>query len=178
VLMDVQMPELDGNEATVRIRNELRLETLPIIALTANALASERERSLQAGMSDFLSKPLEPALLIRVVRRFVEVKRGAPLPVVILDTHSHQTSVAVGLVSVDPKFVQQMFGDDEELFVSLLGRLLSDFGEFAGPGDLDHLSDAAARKQLIEKLHKQRGHHRREIGAAACGCGRAGAGGR
>jgi PAS domain S-box-containing protein len=157
VLMDVQMPELDGNEATVRIRNELRLETLPIIALTANALASERERSLQAGMSDFLSKPLEPALLIRVVRRFVEVKRGAPLPVVILDTHSHQTSVAVGLVSVDPKFVHQMFGDDEELFVSLLGRLLSDFGEFAGPGDLDHLSDAAARKQLIEKLHKLRG---------------------
>ncbi len=74
VLMDVQMPDMDGNEATHLIRTELQLETLPIIALTAGALISERARSLQAGMNDFLTKPFEPAVLIEMVRRYLERK--------------------------------------------------------------------------------------------------------
>jgi PAS domain S-box-containing protein len=72
VLMDVQMPDMDGNEATQRIRNELQLKALPIIALTAGALVSERERSLQAGMNDFLTKPFDPVALIGLVRRYVK----------------------------------------------------------------------------------------------------------
>ena len=156
VLMDIQMPELDGNDATKFIRNELHLGTLPIIALTAGALVSERERSIQAGMNDFLTKPLDPAVLIRVVRRLVEKKRGAPLPVGILDKEDNQTSVAAGLESVDRNFVEQMFGNDVELFTSLLGRVLREFAEFAEPMELD-LSDEPARKALTAKLHKFRG---------------------
>jgi signal transduction histidine kinase/AmiR/NasT family two-component response regulator len=72
VLMDVQMPGMDGNEATRRIRTELRLEALPIIALTAGALVAERERALASGMDDFMSKPLDPQALIGVVRRHVD----------------------------------------------------------------------------------------------------------
>jgi PAS domain S-box-containing protein len=72
VLMDVQMPGMDGIEATRRIRTELHL-TLPIIALTAGALVSERERSLQAGMNDFLTKPFEPIALIGIVRRYLDM---------------------------------------------------------------------------------------------------------
>jgi CheY-like chemotaxis protein len=68
VLMDVQMPDMDGNEATRRIRTELKLRTLPIIALTAGALVSERERALQAGMNDFLTKPFKPAALIEILQ--------------------------------------------------------------------------------------------------------------
>jgi len=77
VLMDVQMPDMDGNEATLLIRTELRLETLPIIALTAGALVSERARSLEAGMNDFLTKPFEPEVLIQMVRRYLEKKPAA-----------------------------------------------------------------------------------------------------
>jgi CheY-like chemotaxis protein len=77
VLMDVQMPDMDGNEATLLIRTELRLETLPIIALTAGALVSERARSLEAGMNDFLTKPFEPDVLIQMVRRYLEKKPAA-----------------------------------------------------------------------------------------------------
>jgi len=65
VLMDVQMPDLDGVQATSRIR---RLPApkcgIPIIALTANAMSGDRERYLEAGMDDYVSKPLEPALLL------------------------------------------------------------------------------------------------------------------
>jgi CheY-like chemotaxis protein len=70
VLMDVQMPDMDGNETTRRIRADLRL-ALPVIALTAGALLSERDRSLQAGMNDFLTKPFQPAALVAIVRRYV-----------------------------------------------------------------------------------------------------------
>jgi CheY-like chemotaxis protein len=88
VLMDVQMPSLDGNEATRRIRKELSLQRLPIVALTAGALVGERQRALEAGMNDFISKPFDPPALIRKLRRLVEEARGEPIPVVILDSNS------------------------------------------------------------------------------------------
>jgi len=63
VLMDIQMPEMDGLEATRRLRAFERSNDLPIIAMTANAQDSERKRCLAAGMNDFLTKPIDPALL-------------------------------------------------------------------------------------------------------------------
>jgi CheY-like chemotaxis protein len=71
VLMDLQMPVLDGYDATRRIRSELSLTRLPIIALTADARSSERLRTEAAGMNDFMSKPFEVDTLIRAIRRLL-----------------------------------------------------------------------------------------------------------
>ena len=69
VLMDVQMPEMDGNEATQRIRSEVPHENQPvIIAMTAHALQGDREKCLEAGMNDYMSKPI----LIDEVRRMIQ----------------------------------------------------------------------------------------------------------
>ena len=76
VLMDVQMPGIDGLETTSRVRNDLGLTLLPIIALTAGALVEEKNRALEAGMNDFLTKPINPAKLINVVSTWVEGYRG------------------------------------------------------------------------------------------------------
>jgi CheY-like chemotaxis protein len=69
VLMDVQMPVMSGHEATRVLRQRYDARSLPIIALTAAALVSEREQALAAGMNDFLTKPIEPHRLLQAVAR-------------------------------------------------------------------------------------------------------------
>jgi len=80
VLMDVQMPVLDGFEATARIRarEELTRRHVPVIALTAHALKEDRKRCLEAGMDDYVSKPLKPEELFRTLDRIAREggKRG------------------------------------------------------------------------------------------------------
>jgi len=71
VLMDLQMPILDGYAAARQLRADPRLQALPIIALTAHALAGERERCEAAGMNAYLSKPVDPPLLYAALRRWL-----------------------------------------------------------------------------------------------------------
>jgi signal transduction histidine kinase/CheY-like chemotaxis protein len=79
VLMDVRMPEMDGITATKRIRAELPPERQPhIVAMTANAMAEDREACRAAGMDDFLSKPIRVAELTRVLRRARRAHQPAP----------------------------------------------------------------------------------------------------
>lgn len=74
VLMDCQMPEVDGFEATRRIRalDDAQRAGIPIIALTANAVKGDRDRCLQAGMNDYITKPVRQELLFRVIDKWLE----------------------------------------------------------------------------------------------------------
>lgn len=71
VLMDVQMPVMDGFEATRRIRAQPAFRQLPVIAMTANAMKGDKNRCLQAGMNDYISKPVSQELLYQTLLRWI-----------------------------------------------------------------------------------------------------------
>jgi two-component system sensor histidine kinase/response regulator len=70
VLMDLQMPEMDGYQATAKLRSDARFASLPIIAMTAHATIEERQRCLASGMNDHISKPIDPSALFETVARY------------------------------------------------------------------------------------------------------------
>ena len=77
VLMDVQMPEMDGLEATRLIRHPqsaIRDPNIPIIAMTAHAMKGDRERCMEAGMNDYVSKPLNVEELFKIINKFSSEK--------------------------------------------------------------------------------------------------------
>jgi len=74
VLMDIQMPVLDGHEATRQIRQDPRFKDLPIIAMTASAMVSDQEQALKAGMNDHVSKPIDTRELFGALLKWIEPK--------------------------------------------------------------------------------------------------------
>jgi two-component system, cell cycle response regulator DivK len=75
ILMDLEMPGIDGWEATRRLKADPRTRTIPVVALSAHALAGSREKALAAGCDDFDSKPVEFDRLVGTIRRVMAASR-------------------------------------------------------------------------------------------------------
>ncbi|MBB3068184.1 two-component system sensor histidine kinase/response regulator [Paenibacillus baekrokdamisoli] len=71
ILMDIHMPEMDGDEATRIIRTDSKYDRMPIIALTANIISEDHERYIRLGMNDVLTKPIEPELMLEVISKWL-----------------------------------------------------------------------------------------------------------
>ncbi|MEO7243208.1 MAG: CHASE domain-containing protein [Variovorax sp.] len=162
VLMDIHMPVLDGNEATQRIRNELGLTKLPIIALTASALVAERNRALQCGMTDFVSKPFNAHALMRCLRRHTDAARGDDATDLAKTNTARSVESAATILpahwpridGIDAADAFKRLDGDVDLMRSVLQRLLSEFADFR-PGST--ASPQAGAELLAKRLHKLRG---------------------
>src|SRR6476659_3581994 len=129
VLMDMQMPVMDGIEATRILRSDARFQTLPIIAMTANALVSDRELCLQAGMNDHIAKPIDPDQLFGVLLRWIERSEGDGAGLRELTearaTVVHTTALADGpldIDGIDVKSALKRTGGNRKRYVALLRR--------------------------------------------------------
>ena len=134
VLMDIQMPDIDGLEATRRIRRHAHFALLPILAMTANASNSDREACMAAGMNDHVSKPIDLEQLVLTLR--VQTGREAPRPLMLSAVQEYSTqSVIEARASIMSRFggnlelictVLYSFGSELEKQLALLPAHLQD----------------------------------------------------
>jgi CheY-like chemotaxis protein len=154
VLMDIQMPVMDGHEAIREIRKQPRLLELPVVALTAGALLRERNKALASGMNDFLTKPFDPENIVRVVRQQVELSRGAALGTSVR-ADPRDKSDWPAIEGIDIADVRARLSDNLDVFLSGLRRLLEDYGEWQTPPQVP--ASPAARDALGRRIHKLAG---------------------
>jgi PAS domain S-box-containing protein len=154
VLMDVQMPELDGFEATglLRAQEESTGEHMPIVAMTAHAMKGDRERCLEAGMDDYVSKPLQAKELIRVVEG---VAAPEPLGETTGQGAAETRRSGPGTPAFDPEIALEQAQGDHELLVEIVDLFLDEL-----PRQTLLLRDALARQDsnaLERTAHKLKG---------------------
>jgi two-component system sensor histidine kinase/response regulator len=115
ILMDMQMPIMDGVTATVEIRKSRRNADLPIIAMTANAMQADRDRCARAGMNDFVAKPIEPEELWRALAKWIRPRPGLPDARVPVVDDEPAVSRPAPLDAVDEVNLQDIRGLDTAL---------------------------------------------------------------
>ena len=157
VLMDVQMPVMDGHTATEHIRKVLGLVGLPIIALTAGALSEERRKAQASGMNDLLTKPLDPVSLIRTVRKNVELRKGPiPLPKGHPQMAKEPSPDWPAIAGIDGKVAALRLSGDIDLFRKMLINLFKEFDGARWRADVDQVPPISV-SEWANRLHKLKG---------------------
>lgn len=141
VLMDVQMPEMSGIEATIKIRNHEKgtKRQLPVIALTAGAVKGEKEKCLEAGMNDFITKPIDQVGLRKILEKYLNVinhQPGIPTEIISWDN--------TGL-HFDKKTFMESIGNSQTFFDELL-----EFVPIQFSSDLELLEKAIIERNLAD----------------------------
>ena len=155
VLMDLQMPEMDGFEATQLIREDRRFQRLPIIAMTAHAMVEERAKCLASGMNDHVAKPIDPDLLFAALAKWI--RPPEPLPAVadegqkVKHRRAEDTPVIAlpdQVAGFDMAAARTALGNNE----ALLARLFADFlAKYTSYGDKIAEALAAGDRETAER---------------------------
>jgi PAS domain S-box-containing protein len=153
ILMDIQMPIMDGYQATKMIRQEKKLEELPIIAMTANAMAGDREKCLAVGMNDHVGKPVAPKELYATLAKWVQKKSNDSLPKPNKSTSNINSAVSLPIPNMNGINVTtglQNVGGNTDLYRKILLRFSSNQGgatqlmeQFLAVGDAKALENTA-----------------------------------
>ncbi len=161
VLMDCQMPEMDGYEAARRIRRKFADRKIAIIGLTAHALSGDRKKCLDAGMDDFLSKPYRPEELNAIIAKWLPTRVKVP-DALCADSHAKahppaQEATILNVPAVDPDALKSLneIGEDSHFIRDLIDVFLSDLEK-----RLDAMRSAVALERadaIAEAAHALKG---------------------
>ena len=125
ILMDVQMPVMDGYQATRLLRADPAYDGTPIIAMTANAMPGDKTRCMAAGMVDYISKPLDAAAMYATLAKWVRPWRPAPETSEKIALPGPVSPPFSGLVGLDTKNALARMGNSEILYRNILGEFVS-----------------------------------------------------
>jgi len=156
VLMDLQMPVMDGLAASRELRRDHAPGALPIVAMTANTMPTDREACAAAGMNDHVGKPFDIGHLVEVIRRHV---RAAPdidaIPPLATGPQDDDLSRAAALAGVDLAVALQRMGGRMATYRRALEGLLRELD--ALPAEIDALTTPLQREPLARRMHALKG---------------------
>ncbi|MEO2266245.1 PAS domain S-box protein [Pseudoalteromonas sp. YIC-656] len=148
VLMDCQMPIMDGYTATKRIRAQNRFADLPIIAMTANAMAGDREKVLAVGMNDHIAKPIDVNEMFDIMAKWITPAKYVASRPTVKNVESHDFSRIHG---IDTQRGLQTTQDNPQLYVKLLKRFYEGYQNFAV--QFEAARGADDREEAIRCVH-------------------------
>jgi two-component system sensor histidine kinase/response regulator len=159
VFMDIQMPEMDGLEVTRRIRQDSQFKDLPIIAMTAHAMAGDKEKSLAAGMNGHITKPIDQEILYQTLKEWIPEKQTAT-HTKISHKPASQTlntgNVALPVLpGIDQGAALKVLNQNEHLFVKMLYDFQKNFSGL--PTLLREWSEVGKWQEIQDKAHAIRG---------------------
>ncbi|MFC4597853.1 response regulator [Cohnella hongkongensis] len=149
ILMDLHMPDMDGIEATIRIRQQLGRERLPIVAVTADVTSEMHERCRSAGMNDILTKPIEPNALYDCIGQWLPSDRtSAPAPIASAQAKPGQRP---RLPELETAEALRRIGGKEKLYLRLLDKFMAQYAGF--PDQLERLRTEGKTNDAIRLAH-------------------------
>lgn len=152
ILMDCQMTVMDGYEATAKIRQQDKYQDLPILAMTANAMAGDREKVLQAGMNDHIAKPIDPVIMFATINKWVKPNSTSSAQYLKSsnDSIQNQSLLLHQLPGIDIQMGLKTTLNNEDLYRRLLLKFsdnqknfVSDFNAYLSKGDYEAAVEAA-----------------------------------
>ena len=156
VLTDINMPVMDGLQATARIRENPRFQDLPILAMTAQALSGDREKSLDAGMNDHITKPIDPDKLYTALVKWIEPKkRQRPLPPVEERITSVRASGTKDMPGLNVSEGLARVAGNQTLYVKLLQDFVGQFSRVVS--ELHKLLDRDQLGEMATVVHSIKG---------------------
>jgi CheY-like chemotaxis protein len=155
VLMDIQMPIMDGLEAARRARDlpVAGIRALPILAMTAHAMESDRDKSLQVGMQEHLTKPIDPVQMYAVLSKWIRLGKSSPLD--IPPPGAATLSKCDHLPGLDVQNALKHLGGDEGLYIKLLTRFVESY-EYV-PQQIRDALTVGDRQLAVRLAHTVRG---------------------
>ena len=146
ILMDIQMPIMDGYDASKKIRKELNVQ-VPIIAMTAHVLPTEKQKCIDAGMDDYISKPIDENIFLNMLEKYLSKVAKTKNEIVKLQNHNE-------LIYIDYNYLNKVFSGN----VSFINEIMTQFKE-QYPTELEELLSAVNNKdksQVLKCTHHTR----------------------